>query len=255
MLKSIGLLVISALPVLAQDAAISAERIREHTRFLSSDLLEGRGTGHARRPTGHRIYRDATGAGRGEAGGRQRDLLPAGAAGGRRDPADRDAGRGGVGQGPGLPMGRRFRGQQPDAASRHALRRRGGIRGARDHGAGVQVGRLQRRRCDRQGAGDVHQRAAVGRSEILRRARAHLLRPLGLQIRRGAAARGEGVHPDPHDADGQLRVGRGAQLLGQGGSVRETGGRGRRRCRSRGGSRARRARNFWRWRGRIWTSC
>src|SRR5260370_18915173 len=45
MLKSIGLLVIAALPVLAQDTAISAERIREHTRFLSSDLLEGRGTG------------------------------------------------------------------------------------------------------------------------------------------------------------------------------------------------------------------
>src|SRR6516165_10008345 len=45
MLKSIGLLVISVLSVLAQDAAISAERIREHTRFLASDLLEGRGTG------------------------------------------------------------------------------------------------------------------------------------------------------------------------------------------------------------------
>ena len=29
----------------AQDSAISAERIREHTRFLASDLLEGRGPG------------------------------------------------------------------------------------------------------------------------------------------------------------------------------------------------------------------
>ena len=45
MLKSIGLLVIAALPGVAQDAGISAERIREHTRFLASDLLEGRGTG------------------------------------------------------------------------------------------------------------------------------------------------------------------------------------------------------------------
>src|SRR5664280_1715624 len=45
MLKTIGLLVIAALPVLAQDAGPSAERIREHTRFLASDLLEGRGTG------------------------------------------------------------------------------------------------------------------------------------------------------------------------------------------------------------------
>ena len=43
--KYIGLLVITALPLLAQDTGISAERIREHTRFLASDLLEGRGTG------------------------------------------------------------------------------------------------------------------------------------------------------------------------------------------------------------------
>src|SRR3954451_25419864 len=29
----------------AQDTSISAQRIREHTRFLASDLLEGRGVG------------------------------------------------------------------------------------------------------------------------------------------------------------------------------------------------------------------
>ena len=29
--------------LLAQDASISAERIREHTKYLSSDLMEGRG--------------------------------------------------------------------------------------------------------------------------------------------------------------------------------------------------------------------
>lgn len=45
MLKSIGLLVIAVLPVVAQDSGISAERIRAHTRFLASDLLEGRGPG------------------------------------------------------------------------------------------------------------------------------------------------------------------------------------------------------------------
>ena len=45
MLKSIGLLVIASLPVLAQDTGLSAERIRQHTRFLASDLLEGRGPG------------------------------------------------------------------------------------------------------------------------------------------------------------------------------------------------------------------
>jgi Zn-dependent M28 family amino/carboxypeptidase len=36
---------IVAAALLAQDGSISAERIREHTRFLSSDLLEGRGVG------------------------------------------------------------------------------------------------------------------------------------------------------------------------------------------------------------------
>jgi len=46
MLKSIGLLVIASYPLLlAQDTGLSAERIREHTRFLASDLLEGRGPG------------------------------------------------------------------------------------------------------------------------------------------------------------------------------------------------------------------
>src|SRR5664279_1319092 len=45
MLKTIGLLVIAISPGMAQDSGLSAERIREHTRFLSSDLLEGRGTG------------------------------------------------------------------------------------------------------------------------------------------------------------------------------------------------------------------
>jgi Zn-dependent M28 family amino/carboxypeptidase len=42
-MKSIGITVIMVLPVLAQPGASpSAQRIREHDRFLSSDLLEGR---------------------------------------------------------------------------------------------------------------------------------------------------------------------------------------------------------------------
>jgi Zn-dependent M28 family amino/carboxypeptidase len=43
--RAIGVLLMAVLPVLGQDAGISAERIREHTRFLASDLLEGRGVG------------------------------------------------------------------------------------------------------------------------------------------------------------------------------------------------------------------
>ncbi len=45
MIKSIWILVIAGLAAFAQDGAISAARIREHTKFLSSDLLEGRGVG------------------------------------------------------------------------------------------------------------------------------------------------------------------------------------------------------------------
>ena len=39
------LLLLTLAPVCAQDSGISAARIREQTRFLSSDLLEGRGPG------------------------------------------------------------------------------------------------------------------------------------------------------------------------------------------------------------------
>jgi Zn-dependent M28 family amino/carboxypeptidase len=45
MLKEFGLLIVAVSPVLAQDVGISAERIRAHTRFLSSDVMEGRGPG------------------------------------------------------------------------------------------------------------------------------------------------------------------------------------------------------------------
>src|SRR5215468_2485808 len=45
MLKSIGLLVIGSLSLFAEDGGISAQRIREQTRFLASDLFEGRGVG------------------------------------------------------------------------------------------------------------------------------------------------------------------------------------------------------------------
>lgn len=45
MRNSIGLLVIAFGCASAQNGGISAGRIREHTRFLSSDLLEGRGVG------------------------------------------------------------------------------------------------------------------------------------------------------------------------------------------------------------------
>src|SRR4051794_5138588 len=45
MLKSIGLLVIGTVAAWSQDGAISSQRIREHTRALSTDQMEGRGVG------------------------------------------------------------------------------------------------------------------------------------------------------------------------------------------------------------------
>jgi Zn-dependent M28 family amino/carboxypeptidase len=45
MTKSIGIIVIAAGCLWAQPGVLSASRIREHTRFLSNDLLEGRGVG------------------------------------------------------------------------------------------------------------------------------------------------------------------------------------------------------------------
>jgi hypothetical protein len=41
----IGFVLLAALPLAAQETSISAARIREHTRFLGGDLLEGRGVG------------------------------------------------------------------------------------------------------------------------------------------------------------------------------------------------------------------
>jgi Zn-dependent M28 family amino/carboxypeptidase len=43
--RIIAALLLAALSLGAQDSGLSAHRIREHTRFLSSDLLEGRGVG------------------------------------------------------------------------------------------------------------------------------------------------------------------------------------------------------------------
>ena len=180
MLKSIGLLVIAALPVLAQDTGISAERIREHTRFLASDLLEGRGTGtRGGEIAAEYIATQLALAGAKPAGDNGTYYQKVPLVGIETQPgATLSAAV--WGKGLDLRWGDDFVGtsqtQRPDTR----FRRRSRVRGARDHGAGVQMGRFQRRRRDRQGAGHVHQRTAVHRSEILRRARAHLLRPLGL---------------------------------------------------------------------------
>ncbi len=192
MLKSIGLLVIARCAASgAGQPAISAERIREHTRFLASDLLEGRG--RRARAAANSPPSISPPSSRWRARSRpartatyfQKVPLV-----GIETQPDATLGAAVWGKGVDFRWGDDFVGysqtQRPD--TRFEGER--GVRGARDHRAGIQVGRFQRRGCDRQGAGDVHQRAAVHRSEILRRAGADLLRPLDLQIRRGAAPRG-----------------------------------------------------------------
>ena len=130
------------------------------------------------------------------------------------------------GQERGLPLGRRFRGRQPARSSpttrfeADAVFVGHGIAAPEykwDDFKGVDV------------AGKmlvaVHQRAAFQRPQLLRRPRAHLLRPLDLQVRRGAAPRRARRPHHPHHAHRQLRLGRGAQFLGPRNAVRETGAR------------------------------
>ena len=73
---------IAALPPAARAAAasIDPERIRAHVRFLSLDLLEGRGPGTRGCGACRRIHRHAVCARRPATGGRQRNLFPAGSA-------------------------------------------------------------------------------------------------------------------------------------------------------------------------------
>ena len=89
---------IAVLPVLAQDAAISAERIREHTRFLASDLLEGRGVGQRGGELATEYIATQFALAGAKPAGDNGTYLPEGAAGGHRDPAGRHAERRGTGQ-------------------------------------------------------------------------------------------------------------------------------------------------------------
>ena len=90
-------------------AAISAERIREHTRFLASDLLEGRGVGQRGGDLATEyIATQFALAGAKPAGDNGTYFQKVPLVGIETQP-DATLKRGGVGQGRGLPLGRRFR--------------------------------------------------------------------------------------------------------------------------------------------------
>ena len=64
---------------------IDAHRIGEHVRFLANDLLEGRGTGHARRRYRGELHRRAIRVVRPETRRRQRQLFAESRFRGRED--------------------------------------------------------------------------------------------------------------------------------------------------------------------------
>ena len=230
MIKSIWILVIAALAASAQDGAISASRIREHTKFLSSDLLEGRGVGvRGGELATEYIATQLALAGALPAGDHGTYFQSVPMVGVETQPTVELAATAGgksvdfrwlddfVGANPSQRPEERFEGDLVFVGH--------GISAPEwkwDDYKGVDV------------TGKVllllHQRAAFDRSGVFRRPRPHLLRPLDLQIRGGAAARGQGRDHHPHHPDGQLRLGRGAQLLGprdafpEAGSEREGAG-------------------------------
>ena len=216
-MKRIIVLLAATALAFAQVGSISGERIRAHVKFLSSDLLEGRGAGLARRRSRHGVHRHAVCAARPETGRRSRNVLSEIPAGRRRTAArlgsrSRSAKTAGRAT---LQMARRFR-------RRHLLSSapmRSSMRPRCSSGHGIVAPEYQW--DDYQGI-DVRGKVVVlftgeppsNDPKFFTGRRAHLLRPLDLQIRRSHAPRSGRRHHHPHDAHGQLRLGSGAILVG-----------------------------------------
>ena len=95
---------------------------------------------------------------------------------------------------------------------RGRARRRRRLRRLRHHRARAEVGRFEGRRRARQGRAR-HEQRSRRRPGALRRQDAALLRPLGLQVRRGRAPRRRRRHHHPHLSFGELSVARRAVEL------------------------------------------
>src|SRR6266571_7995296 len=109
------------------------------------------------------------------------------------------------------------------------------------------MGRLQECRPAREGGAAVRERTELGRSEFFQRESADILRAMDLQVRRDGAARSGGDPDHSSSGPGELRLGCGAQFVGNGAVLRETGrnaetaggvvdsaGRGKTNCGARG---------------------
>ena len=211
-------LFLAAVVALAQSTGISGERIRAHVKFLSSDLLEGRGVG----ARGGDLATEYIATQFALVGAK-----PAGDNGtyfqnftlmGVEPPAHQHS-KSGLDH---VPLARRFRRRHLSAENRCRVRCGRGVRRPRHRRAGIPVGRLP--------GIDVRGKVVVlftseppsNDPKFFTGARADLLRPLDLQIRRSRAPRSHRRDHHSHHADGQLWMGRGAVLLGARRSAGET---------------------------------
>ena len=193
---------------------INPERIRAHVRFLSHDLLEGRGTGQR----GGDIAAEYIAT--------QFALVRTEACRATTVPICRKCRWWALRPGPEttftlVPAKAKRCPLKPleqyvayDQTQQHAIRcrRRHCLRRLWDRSAGIQVGRLQGRGREGQSSAHAGERAAFRRREIFQRQGAHLLRALDLQVRRGGAQRRRRRDSDSQDGHGQLSLGSGAEF-------------------------------------------
>src|SRR6059036_809945 len=84
------------------------------------------------------------------------------------------------------------------------------------------MGRLQECRSAWEGGAAVRERTELGRSEFFQRESADVLRAMDLQVRRDGTARSGGDPDHSSSGPGELRLGCGAQFMGNGALLLET---------------------------------
>src|SRR5207245_3150022 len=84
------------------------------------------------------------------------------------------------------------------------------------------MGRFQECRSAWEGGAAVRERTELGRSEFFQRESADILRAMDLQVRRDGTARSGGNADHSSYGPGELRLGCGAQFLGNGALLLET---------------------------------
>src|SRR5207245_5614236 len=85
------------------------------------------------------------------------------------------------------------------------------------------MGRFQECRSAWEGGAAVRERTELGRSEFFQRESADVLRAMDLQVRRDSKARSGGDADHSSNGPGELRLGCGAQFVGNGAVLSETG--------------------------------